>query len=78
MGKAAVIFNDTELFEQIDNTSSTDGPCDLEKIGQAVSEKKTFKGYQILKSVYSPGARADNLGGGGGGGGQNFKPRVII
>ena len=29
------------------------------KIGQAVSEKKTFKDYEILNNVYSQGARAD-------------------
>ena len=37
----------------------------LVKIGQAVSEKKRFKDYQILY-IYSPGARADNPRG------QNF------
>ena len=39
----------------------------LVKIGQAVSENKMFKDYDIdFKHVYSTGARADNLGG------QNF------
>ena len=42
----AILFNDAEWFEQIKNMPSTEGPkCNLLKIGQAVSEKKTFKDY---------------------------------
>ena len=38
-----------ELFEQIGNTLSTEGPMwNLVKIAQGVSEKKTFKNYTIL------------------------------
>ena len=49
MGMAAILFIGAEPFEQIDNTSSTEGPVwNLVKIGQAVSEKKTFKDYVIL------------------------------
>ena len=45
----AILFNDAEPLEQIDNTLSTEGPMqNLVKIGQAVSKKKTFKGYEIL------------------------------
>ena len=36
----AILFSDAELFEQIDNTLSTEGPMwNLVKIAQAVSEK---------------------------------------
>ena len=43
MGMTAILFNDAEQFEQIDNMPSTEGPkCNLVKTGQAVSEKKTF------------------------------------
>ena len=48
-GHAAILFNDAEQFEQIDNTPSTKDPkCNLVKIGQAVSEKKTIKDDEIL------------------------------
>ena len=42
---AAILFDDAEPFEQIDNMPSTEGPkCNLvSKIGQTVSEEKTFK-----------------------------------
>ena len=44
---AAILFN--EPFEQIDNTPSTEGQTwNLVKIGQANSEKKTFKDYENL------------------------------
>ena len=46
---AAILFYSTESFEQTDNTPSSDGPMwNLVKIGQAVSEKKTFNYYAIL------------------------------
>ena len=46
---AGLLFNDAELFEQIDYIPSTEGLMwNLVKIGQAVSEKKTFKDYKIL------------------------------
>ena len=48
MGIADILFNNAELFEK-NNTSSTETPMrNLLKIGQAVSEKKTFKYYDIL------------------------------
>ena len=49
MGMTAILFNDAELFEQIDNMPSKESPVwHLVKIGQAVLEKKTFKDYEIL------------------------------
>ena len=49
MGMAAILFNGMEPFEQIGNTHSTEGPmCNLVKIAQVLSEKKTFKYYTIL------------------------------
>ena len=49
MGMAAILFNDAEPFEQIHNTPSTEGlMCNQVKIGQAVSEKKTFKDYKTI------------------------------
>ena len=45
----AILLNDTEPFEQIDNSPSTKGIIwNLVKTGQAVSEKKRFKDYKIL------------------------------
>ena len=45
MGIAAILFEKAEQFEQIANIISTEGPMlNLVKSGQAVSEKKTFKG----------------------------------
>ena len=39
----------SQPFEQIDNMPLTEGPkCNMVKIDQAVSEKKTFKDYNIL------------------------------
>ena len=45
MGMVEILFNDAELFEQIDNSPSTEGPMwTLVKIGQSAdSKKKTFK-----------------------------------
>ena len=49
MGMAAILFNGAEPFEQIVNIPSTEGPMwNLVKIGQVVSEKKTFKDFMIL------------------------------
>ena len=60
MGIAAILFNAAEPFEQFVNNPSTEGSMrNLMKIGQTVSDKKTFKDYTILY-VYSSGARADN------------------
>ena len=43
---------------------STEGPkCNLVKIGQIVTEKKTIKDYVIFIHGYSLVTRADNLGG---------------
>ena len=45
----AILFNGVELFEQIVNIPSTEGRMwNLKKIGQAVSEKKTFEVFMIL------------------------------
>ena len=39
-------------FEQTDNTPSTEGPIrNLVKIGQAISEQKTFKDYENLSCI---------------------------
>ena len=50
MGMAAILFNGAKPYEQIVNTPLTDGPMwNLEKMGQAVSEKNTFiKDFLIL------------------------------
>ena len=59
---AAILYINAEPFEQIHNMPLSEGPkCNLVKIGQAISEK-TFKDYEILYNVYSPGTRADNPG----------------
>ena len=52
-----MFFHDAEPFEQIDNLPSTEGPkCNLMKvIGQTVSEKKTFKDYEILYMYIAQG-----------------------
>ena len=56
MGMVAIFFNDAERFEQIDNTPSTEGSMlNLVKIGQAVSEKKMFKDYEILYMYIAQG-----------------------
>ena len=49
MGMATIFFKGAELFEQIVNIPSTEGPMwNLKKMGPAVSEKKTFKEFMIL------------------------------
>ena len=49
MGMTDILFNDAEQFKQSDNMPLTEGPmCNLVKIGQAVSQKKTLKDYEIL------------------------------
>ena len=49
MGMVVISFNGAEPFEQIVNIPSTEGPMwNLQKTGQAVSEKKTFEDYTIL------------------------------
>ena len=56
MGRMAIMFNDAEPFEQIDNTPLTEGPMwNLLNIGPAVSEKKTFKDYKILYMYIAQG-----------------------
>ena len=56
LGMTTILFNDAELFEQIDNIPSTEGPkCNLMKIGQFVSEKKTFKDYELLYMYIAQG-----------------------
>ena len=48
--------SDEEWFEHIDNMPLTEGPkWNLVKIGQAVSEKKTFKDYEILYMYIAQG-----------------------
>ena len=52
MGMAVILFNGAQPFEQIVNIPSTEGPMwNLVKIGQAVSEKKMFKGSIFLKNI---------------------------
>ena len=59
MGMAAILFNSEELFKEIVNNLSTEGPMwNLVKITQALLGKKTFQNNTIIY-VYSPGARAD-------------------
>ena len=49
MGMAAILFSDAEPFEQSVNIPSTEGPIrNRVKIGQVVSEKKTFKDFMLL------------------------------
>ena len=49
MGMSAVFFNDAKPFEQSVNIPSTKGLMrSLVKIGQVVSEKKTFKDYTCI------------------------------
>ena len=67
MGMEAILFNDAEQFELIANMPSTEGrKRNLVKIGQAVSEKKTFKDNMFLYTYISQGQWVDNPGG------QNF------
>ena len=55
MGMTAILFNDTEGFEQIDNMPLTEGPkCNLVKTGQAVSEKPV-KDCEILYMYIAQG-----------------------
>ena len=52
MDIADILFNSAEPFEQIDNTLSTEGPmCNLVKIAQLVSEKKTLKITQLYTCI---------------------------
>ena len=63
MGMAVLLFNDAEPFEQIDNTPWTEGPMwNLVKIGHAVSERKTFKDYEILYFYIAQGQGQITLG----------------
>ena len=49
MDMTAILLNGAEQFEQIVNIPSTEGPMwNQEKIGQVVSEKKTFKYFMVL------------------------------
>ena len=52
MGMAAILLNGAELFEQIVNILSTEGPMwtkwNLVKTVQAVSEKNTSENFAIL------------------------------
>ena len=49
MGMVAILFYDAEPFQQTDNMPSTEGPMwNLVQVCRAVSEKKTFKEFEIL------------------------------
>ena len=51
-----LVYNDAEWFEQIDNMPSTEDPkYNLVKTGQAVSEEKMFKDYEILYMYIAQG-----------------------
>ena len=53
MGMATILFNRAEPFKQIVNTLFTEGPMwNMEKIAQAVSEKKIFKDNSIFTCMY--------------------------
>ena len=63
MGMSAILFNNAEPFEQIDNKPSTEGPMgNLKKIDRDVSEKKTFKDYEILYIHITQGKGQITLG----------------
>ena len=58
----AILFNDAEWFEQIDNTPLTEGPMlYLVKICPAVLEK-IFKDYKILYMYIAQGQGQISLG----------------
>ena len=59
-GMADILFNDAELLEQIDNTPLTESL--MWNIGQAVSEKKMFKDYDILYMYIAQGQGQITLG----------------
>ena len=51
-----ILFNDAEPFSKLIISSSTESPMwNLVKIGQAVSEKKKFKDYDILYMYIAQG-----------------------
>ena len=63
MGISVISFNDAEPFEQIVSTPSIEGPMwNLVKVGQAVSEKITFKDYTILYMYLAQGQGQITLG----------------
>ena len=63
MGMTAILFNDAERFEQIDNMPLTEGSqCNLVEIGQVASGKKTFKDYEILHMYIAQGQGQLTLG----------------
>ena len=52
MGMAAILFNGAKPFEEIVSIPSTEGSMwNLVRIGQALSEKNTFK-YPMILYVY--------------------------
>ena len=64
MDMTAILFNDAKPFEQTDNTPSTEDPMwNIVTIVQAVSEKKTFKDYEILYVYIALGKEHVNPGG---------------
>ena len=76
MGMAAILFNVAELFEQIVNIPSTEGPMwNLVKTGKAVSEK-VFKDFMVLYLYIAQGEGQiiPWSGGGGRGGVQILYP----
>ena len=51
---AAILFNGVEPFKQIVDIPSTEGPMwNLVKIGQKVSEKKTFEDQYMILYMYT-------------------------
>ena len=63
----SILFNSEEPSEQSINTLSTRPMWTLVKIGQALSEKKTFKDYMILYYMYTANGQEQITPGG-----QNF------
>ena len=68
MGMVAILFNGPEPFEQIVSIPLTEDPIwNLKKMGQVVSEKKTFKEFMILYLYTAQGQGQITPGGGRGG-----------
>ena len=58
MGMAAILFSGAKPLEQTDSTPLTGSPMwNLVNIGQAVSEKISFKDYVILYMFIAQGKR---------------------
>ena len=60
MHMAAILFNGSNLFDQIVNILSPEGPIsNLLKLFKRFQRRRRFFFYNFIH-VYSPGARADN------------------